>query len=109
MCGKLAEVLYCVTLYAELGLIVQANHTGKKEGIVLLKDDSKKLPRKLLVVIMAVTNTTVVIVPVTTTTVVIVTGTTTTVVLVPVTTTTVVIVAVTTTTCNITTIQVPSG
>ena len=58
MCGKLAEVMYCVVLYAELGLIVQANHTGKKEGIVLLKDDSKKLPRKLLVVIVAGTTTT---------------------------------------------------
>ena len=58
MCGKLAEVLYCVILHAELGLIVQANHTGKKEGIVLLKDDSKKLPRKLLVVIVAGTTTT---------------------------------------------------
>ena len=57
MCGKLAEGMYCVILHAELGLIVQANHTGKKEGIVLPKDDSKKLPRKLLVVIVPVNTT----------------------------------------------------
>ena len=57
MCGKLAEVMYCVILYAELGLIVLANHTGKKEGIVLPKDNSKKLPRKLLVVIVVLNNT----------------------------------------------------